>query len=277
MKVRMREHIFYTGQYAEVEVFPTIAPKKRTRKAKFRPTSEVQELINQTQAERKLRRLVHANFNGDDYAVHLTFSDAYEPKTLEEANALIKNYFRRLKRRYDKAGVEFKYIYAVECSSRFHFHAFLKSGVPRDEVEKCWGKGYANADRLQFAEYGVADLSKYVQKQHVNYKRWQGSRNLVHPVEREHFITNKEAQAYASEWNVNQFIEERFPNYYLVLDESVSGVNAINGFEYTSLFLCRKDAQLSFYSTSLAEREDRLKDAEGKIGRGERWIQMQLW
>lgn len=276
MKVRMREHIYYTGQYAEVEVFPTIAPKKKSRKAKYRPTSEVQERINQNHALKKLRRIVHDNFCGDDYILHLTFSDSNLPATAEDAERELKNYFRRVRRKYKKANVELKYIYFPEEASRMHFHVYIKGGVSRDVIEKCWGKGYANADRLQFSEIGVVDLTEYCQKQHLNYKRWQGSRNLTPPKEQEHFISSKVAKKYSDSWNVNAFIEERFPDYYLVLDESTSIVNGINGFEYTSLFLCRKDAQLSFYSTSLAEKEDRLKEAEGKLGRSERWIQMQL-
>lgn len=275
MRVRMREHIYYTGNYAEVEVFPVIE-KPKSRRAKCQPTSEMQEIINQEHAERKLTRLVHTNFNNDDYSLHLTYSDGHEPESLDEVNRDIKNYLRRLRRKYKKAGVEFKYIYAVELSSRFHIHAFLSQGaISREEIEDSWGKGTANADRLQFSNNGVADLSRYVQKQHLNYKRWQGSRNLVQPVEREHFISKKVAQEYSDSWNTQELIEKRFPDYFLVLDESTSVTNAINGFEYTRVFLCRKDAQLSVYSTSFAEREDRL-NALKEQEREEIWVQPML-
>ena len=104
MRVRMREHIYYTGNYAEVEVFPVIE-KPKSRRAKCQPTSEMQEIINQEHVERKLTRLVHTNFNNDDYSLHLTYSDGYEPESLDEVNRDIKNYLRRLRRKYKKAGV----------------------------------------------------------------------------------------------------------------------------------------------------------------------------
>ena len=258
MQTRFREHIYYTGQYAEVEVFP-VFPKTRARKHKFQPSSELQELINQNTAERKCMRLIHANFTGDDYCIGLSYSALFEPFHIGQVKKDIKNFLRRLKRRYFKLGVELKYIYSIEQASRFHIHLICNNGMTRDEIEKCWGMGYANADRLQFSEFGVMDLSNYVQKQRLTYRRWVSSRNLIQPVEREHYISAKTAREYAESWNVQSFIERNFPDYWLVLDDSECILNTTNGFDYVRLFLCRKDAQLSFYSTSFAEFDDRVR------------------
>lgn len=258
MQTRFREHIYYTGQYAEVEVFP-VFPKPRARKHKFQPSSELQELINQNTAERKCMRLIHANFTGDDYCIGLSYSALFEPFHIGQVKKDIKNFLRRLKRRYFKLGVELKYIYSIEQASRFHVHLICNNGMTRDEIEKCWGMGYANADRLQFSEFGVMDLSNYVQKQRLTYRRWVSSRNLIQPVEREHYISTKTAREYAESWNVQSFIERNFPDYWLVLDDSECILNTTNGFDYVRLFLCRKDAQLSFFSTSFAEFDDRVR------------------
>ena len=275
MRVRMREHIYYTGNYAEVEVFPVIE-KPRCRRKKYQPTSEMQAIINQEHAKRRLIRLVHANFNENDYIVHITYSKGNEPATLEDANRDIRNYCRRIRRKCKKANTEFKYIIVPELSNRYHFHIFMRAGIDRTVIEKTWGKGdYVNANCLEFSNEGVKLLVGYAQKQRLNYKRWQGSRNLVQPVEREHFISKKVAQEYSDCWNTQELIEKRFPDYFLVLDESTSVTNAINGFEYTRVFLCRKDAQLSVYSTSFAEREDRL-NALKEQEREEIWVQPML-
>ena len=258
MQTRFREHIYYTGQYAEVEVFP-VFPKPRSRKHKFQPSSELQELINQNTAERKCARLIHANFTNDDYCIGFDYSPLYEPSHIGQVKKDIKNFLRRLKRRYDKLGVELKYIYSIEQASRFHIHVILNNGMSRDEIEKCWGMGHANADRLQFSEFGVMDLANYVQKQRLTYRRWVSSRNLIQPIEREHYISTKTAKEYAESWNVQSFIEKNFPDYWLVLDDSECILNTTNGFDYVRLFLCRKDAQLSFFSTSFAEFDDRVR------------------
>ena len=258
MQTRFREHIYYTGQYAEAEVFP-VFPKPRSRKHKFQPTSELQERINQETAERKFHRLVHTNFTGDDITLGLDYSDYYLPSNIEVAKKHIKNFIRRLKRLYKKAGIELKYVYAIEMANRFHTHMILSGGVDRDDVEKCWGMGYANAKRLQFCEFGVIDNANYIQKQRLTYRRWVSSRNLIQPEEREHYISNKTAREYAENWNVQSFIERNFPDYWVILDDSECILNTTNGFDYVRLFLCRKDAKLSFYSTSLAEFDDRVR------------------
>ena len=280
MQTRFREHIYYTGQYAEVEVFP-VFPKPRSRKHKFQPSSELQELINQNTAERKCMRLIHANFTGDDYCIGFDYSPLYEPSHIGQVKKDIKNFLRRLKRRYDKLGVALKYIYSIEQASRFNIHVILNNGMSRDEIEKCWGMGHANADRLQFSEFGVMDLANYVQKQRLTYRRWVSSRNLTQPVEREHYISNKTAKEYAESWNVQSFIERNFPDYWLVLDDSECILNTTNGFDYVRLFLCRKDAQLSFYSTSFAEFDDRVRrkiDSRAlKLQPDEIWVQNSLF
>lgn len=281
MPARYREHVFLEGQYMEAEIFP-VFEKPRARKQKFQPTSEVQELINQEHAERKLARLIHTNFTDDDFSVGLDYSDAYEPKSLAQAQRDIKNFLRRLKRKYGKAKVELKYIYAIEQASRFHFHVILNNGLSREEVEECWGMGHANADRLQFSEFGVSDLAQYVQKQRLTYRRWVSSKNLKQPVEREHYIKPRLAKAYAENWNLQSFIENRFPDYFLVLDDSICYTNTTNGFDYIRLFLCRKDATLSFYATSMAEFDDRVRrkwDSRNlEIPKeDEEWVQNSLW
>lgn len=277
--IRHREHIFYTGQYAEVEVFPVL-PKSRARKQKYQPTSEAQAVLNQNAAERKLTRLVHANFTGDDYSVTFTYSEIYEPARYGQVKKDIKNFLRRLRRKYTALNVDLKYIYSIEYSSRFHIHAILNRGLNRDEIEKCWGMGYVNADRLEFSEFGVVDLSRYIQKQSYAYRRWVSSRNLIQPKEREHFILPKKVKAYTEEWNSQAFIEKNFPEYYLVLDESTCYLNTTNGFDYIRLFLCRKDAKLSFYATNMAEYDDRIKRKfknRDVLPSADDWEQYSLW
>lgn len=282
MSARYREKIIFTGQYAEVEVFPTFK-KPRARKRKYRPTSEMQEILNQQAAERRFRRLIHANYTGNDYKMGFDFSDVYLPDTVADARRLFINFTRRLKRLYKKNGVELKFAYSIEEANRFHIHAFINNGgYTREEIEKCWGMGYANADSLQFSEFGVMDLVNYTQKQHLQYKRWSCSRNHVQPEEREHFITTKTVHDYSDNWNCQDLIDRRFNDYFLVLDDSLCYTNTTNGFDYIRLFLCKKDADLSFYATSFAEFDDRVKRKIDSRDLNlppddDEWLQGSLW
>lgn len=138
-----RESVYVCGDYMDGDIYPVFqAPGKRRSRCK--PTSEIQQKLNQKNAEKKLTRLVHSNFTEDDIALHLTYRPGEEPQTEEEAQHILSNYIRRLKRRYAKLGMELKYISCTEygkTSGRVHHHVILSGGLDRDTIEKVWGLG----------------------------------------------------------------------------------------------------------------------------------------
>lgn len=76
MSVFYRTVETYGGDYMEADCFPvfTESPiRGKKRRARFRPTSEVQERYNQKLAERRLVRLIHANFTEADYSIGLDY------------------------------------------------------------------------------------------------------------------------------------------------------------------------------------------------------------
>lgn len=171
------------GDYMDGEVYPVFqSPGKRRKRCK--PTSLIQEKLNQRNAEKRLTRLVHNNFTEEDMALHLTYRSGEEPATAEDAQRDLDNYIRRIKRRYKKLGIEMKYIRCTEYGKRggrVHHHMILTGGLDRDELERLWGKGYANSKRLQFEKDGVTGLAHYVAKDKTFFKRWIPSRNLKQP------------------------------------------------------------------------------------------------
>lgn len=183
MQRKYREVRYDCGEFLDVEFFP-VYKKSKSRRSRFNPTSEGQKLLNQKRSQRRLTRLIHANFTSKDYALHLTYSDIFMPESEDIAKKNVQNFLRRLKRLYQKSGVELKYICVTEKgkkSARLHHHLIISGGVLRDEVEKVWKMGRANTKRLQFDDNGVAGLSYYVSKQALFYRRWNGSKNLVDP------------------------------------------------------------------------------------------------
>ena len=91
----------------------------------------------------KLTRLVHSNFTEGDIALHLTYRPGEEPQTEEEAQHILSNYIRRLKRRYAKLGLELKYIscteYRKDRTAECTTMSLLSGGLDRDTIEKVWG------------------------------------------------------------------------------------------------------------------------------------------
>lgn len=248
----IREQIYICGDYLDTQIYPVFqAPGKRRKKCK--PTKEIQEQINQRNAERKLTRLVHANFTPDDLALHLTYRPGFEPETETEAKKILSNYLRRLKRLYKKLGKVFKYISCIEIGKkgRVHNHLIISGGADRDELEKLWGLGYANSKRLQFGDDGITGLARYMVKDKHFYKRWNQSRNLIipEPVQRDGELTVSDAADIAASvenGTVWQMMEDLYPEFVFV--EAVAKKNAINKGEYIFIQMRRREtfAQQSY-------------------------------
>lgn len=247
MAYTYREQKFYCGEYLEVNIYPVFpAPAGRGKKKKA--SSPVQEKLNEKNAERKLIRILNANFTPDDFEIHLTYSDENLPHTEEEAIKDMRNYLRRVKRLRAKRELPaLKYVAVIEGGGeqRYHFHITLNGGIDRDELENLWQYGYANARRLQFNENGVEALGKYITKQFrqkkekgeiVARKRWTASKGLINPVpqERDGRISHKRAKR-MTEDNLarKELAEKLYPGYrYASADEFY---NDVNGGYYLSI------------------------------------------
>lgn len=228
-----REQVYVCGEYMDADIYP-VFQKPGARRKRCKPTSEIQAKLNQRNAEKKLTRLVHNNFTENDIALHLTYRNGEEPENEADALRVLGNFIKRLKRRYKKAGKELKYISCTEYgkkTGRVHHHLIINGGYDRDEIEKLWGRGYANSKRLQFEEDGVTGLARYIAKDKHFFKRWNQSRNLDIPEAAQHdgqlnmddIAEIKEAIDSKSAY---QYFEERYPGFELV--EAVYTQNNIN-------------------------------------------------
>lgn len=228
-----REQVYVCGEYMDADIYP-VFQKPGARRKRCKPTSEIQAKLNQRNAEKKLTRLVHNNFTENDIALHLTYRNGEEPENEADALRVLGNFIKRLKRRYKKAGKELKYISCTEYgkkTGRVHHHLIINGGYDRDEIEKLWGRGYANSKRLQFEEDGVTGLARYIAKDKHFFKRWNQSRNLDIPepaqydgqLNMDDIAEIKEAIDSKSAY---QYFEERYPDFELV--EAVYTQNNIN-------------------------------------------------
>ena len=184
----IRKRIWRCGAYAEVELYPVFQPPGK-RRGKCRPTRECQQRINQRDAERKLARMMRANFRDGDFMIDLTYAC---PASASDARKDLKKYLRILRKIWRAEGAELKYIYTEETgkkSGRVHFHLVLNAGpLGRDDLEGLWSHGYANARRLRMDETGVSGLADYIAKKgksrkpaELGKRRWSCSKNLSRP------------------------------------------------------------------------------------------------
>lgn len=142
--------------------------------------------MNDKNARRYFEALFHANFTPGDLCLHLTYRHETLPADEKEAGRHVQNFIARINRRRKKAGLDnVKYIKVTETgkNGRIHHHIVMEGGgVSRDEIERLWRLGYANADRMKGdPKDGLKAIVKYLMKDPKGTRRWNSSHNLVRP------------------------------------------------------------------------------------------------
>lgn len=218
----IREKQTKSGKLLEIDYYPIYGDSRHVNHQPLRKSTEAQEKYNKLQAQKKIVRLVNANFGNDDVLLTLTYKPADSPLDDKQAKKDITNYLRRvkyfrekkakdlkkqikaqpknkkLKADLKKASEPMKYIYAFECKTykkgkrkgqkSYHFHLFLTGcgSGDRDEYEKLWN-GRTNADRFQPESFGPDTAAKYIAKGDgatQGQKKYVCSKNLVKPVQK---------------------------------------------------------------------------------------------
>ena len=195
-KMGYRTRTTKAGDRLEAEVYPIFGREKtaQLRQARKNLTPEKMRALNEKRSKRKLILLLEANFRAEE-DIHLTLT--YEKAVgLKQCKKDLAAFFRKVRRIRQERGLpELKYIYAIghDQNSRIHAHVILNGGVDRSELERIWGKGYANGMRLQEYGSGLQGIANYLHRQNEQerargkrqyIRAWNGSRNLKKPKER---------------------------------------------------------------------------------------------
>ena len=185
-----REIMTVTGNFARVQIAPA-RPMWRGRRKKTKLTSGAQERVNRENRINLLSDIINLNFDKNDYKATLDYSLFYAQvgrmPTEDEADRMSANFLRRLKRLFEKNGLELKRIINYEIGERgiklCHHHLIFNSGIDLEQIRKLWQWGGVHFDKLYFDRYGVRDLAAYFCKQEQRYRAYSCSRNLRRPRE----------------------------------------------------------------------------------------------
>ena len=232
-----RARTIKAGKRLEVEIYPIFGREDagRLRAAKRNVTPEKVQRLNDERSRRKLVRLADANFTDQD--IHLTLTYSTAPK-YEQAQRDVKNFLRTVKRKREQRGMSpLKYIYTIEgdddgTRERIHVHMLMSGGVDREELETIWGKGYANADRLQPNENGLEAIARYITKQQKNRRKWCRSKNLTRPKQRtsDSKVSNARVKRLALDFpNAAKGIMERLYPGYMHVNTTLRFNDAVDG------------------------------------------------
>ncbi len=202
-KMFYRERVYTCGHYKHVEIFP-VYQRAGVRRSKCNPTSDVQKKLNDKHSKEHFMRLLHENFNQDDYVIGLDYRESCLPEDDTAAKKDITNFLRRVKRLYKRFSEELKYIMVYERSERGrpHFHVIMQNaGIATSLIRSLWYYGRTEIEPLQYDEDGIMGLCKYVTKGNLFKKRWCASKNLRQPVpvDSDYKLTQKKVKAFQIE------------------------------------------------------------------------------
>ena len=228
--------------------------EKREKKKKATPDQIRRQ--NQWNREKRMRRLMKANFSPGDFWCTLKYPRGTR-KPVEEVMKDFKNFRDRLKRRYKKYGEELKFIYRLEIGARggIHIHFLVNrikvnSGAAPPEkppdtaliIQEAWKPcGRVNYEPV-YSEGLFENLACYMTKQpdeeveeqlslfpmedRKKLIKTESSRNLIRP--------EPEVKEYGH-WTMRKILEEGpepTPGFYIDPDSVICGVNPVTGMSY---------------------------------------------
>ena len=189
------------------------------------------------------------NFREGDYYVTFTYDSAHLPAADEKQDRVrkdIRNTLTKLKRRFEKAGLKFKYVAIPENLSpdtkgRAHFHILIPAmpDLPTNKSREnffssLWGKGNVYCKEYGGTAEDAFRLASYFKKQKKEDRgaRILMSHNMAKPVEKKQEI--RFAECYSLDINVPAgyevvrevsyqcYTQEGFPCQHVVLQKSAS-------------------------------------------------------
>lgn len=252
---------------------------------------------NNARRVRAFDMLVEANIFPGDLHVALTYEydntltmdyGRLEYRSREEARRDVRNWLERVKRLLKKQGCDLRQLRWIlvtvtrkstgddlEVRSPKHHHHILLHGVPeqlRNEIERLWRFGFANADRVQRGDKSLGALSNYVARQEgsANGEHGRGersfsaSRNIIRPEVRtsDVRISRRRVAQIAADVRANapEVFGKIYPEYRLVEDPKIMISDFVAG-AYIWAKLIRKDRTRGV--------DDRRRKGGCKNGKGE--------
>jgi hypothetical protein len=200
-----REQMTVTGDFARVNIYP-VRQYQYGRKKKMKPTGAAMERVNRINRARRFADLINLNFTKADYQLKLDYS-AFKCSTGRNPNPdevvrCVRNFMRRLKRLYDKLGIELKYIYVSEVGTRGHIshhHVIINAGASFEDIKALWHEGGIWMRKLYFDKRGCSDLAEYFCKSKYTYRSYTCSKNLRRPQE-----SGPDKSVYKNDYKVRQ-------------------------------------------------------------------------
>lgn len=153
--------------------------KPRTRAKKCIPSTQTQKRYNENRSIEGMLQKLHINFGENGIGLHMSYAGSKQPESEERVELDTKNYFRRVRRIYRKAGSVLKYVYITDYSAtgRTHIYMVLSGGVDQDTLEKAKAAWEGTVELLRVDDTGITQFLRQ-EDRHKFKRRYCTSRNL---------------------------------------------------------------------------------------------------
>lgn len=223
---------YYPGNYG--------APGKK-RGEKRKRTPEDIDRQNKTNREKKIQRLILANFKEGDWHLILKYTKDKRPGSYAEAKRQVQKFLADMRVAYKKAGYEFKYIYVTERGKQgaCHHHLIIEDIADpglntKKMVLKHWQYG-SKAFIPLYEDGEFENLAGYIVKKETKEEAegctYSRSRNLIVPEPKKEIIHRRR-------WRPDPKPEK---GWYIVPDSLVNGENPVSGYPYQHYTMRRLD------------------------------------
>lgn len=201
------EKIVEAGETTEISRYYSIRTGKPEgmRRRKLDPTPERIKRANLRRRADRLRQLMNANFNNNDYwSLTLTYRQGEEPDTIRGVRDDAADFVKRLRKCAKLFGVEPRYIYVIGAGKhRRHIHITVNALPDMAILTGCWIHGHVSMTKLysdgqyrSLADYYIQNAQDTNEQEEALGEKpgqwYVPSRNLTQPKETKRIITAKE-------------------------------------------------------------------------------------
>lgn len=221
------------GQTREIDIYPIWDNQKTASAAKRERMKhrEAQRRVDRRNAQRRLRRMINANFGAGDILITNTYAPGQEPQDEREAQRNMQNYIRRIKTLRARKGLPaVKYVYVTEVThseargTRYHHHMIISGGIDRETLESMWRGGHSNSRTARPDRDWLGGFAHYMTKtketqEKATHRGWNCSKNLTRPqaTHADHKVSIRKAQRIARQMEdeSRRILEIQNPGYVL--------------------------------------------------------------
>lgn len=226
----------------EIKYAGNYGAKGERRAKKVKATPEQIRQQNQRNKEKRMRRLIKANFSKGDLWLTLKYKKGDRPH-VSQVKKDLKKFIDLMRRRYKKEGEEFKFIYRLEVGKMggIHIHMIVPRIRGADiDIQEAWKHGRVNYESLDDGDYkelaayitkmpdeeSYKQISLFPKEERREFIKYSSSRNLIRPVpERKEFKRK----------TVRKILLEGIKatkGYFIDKDSIQIGINKFTGMSY---------------------------------------------